>query len=260
MLRIDVHAHGPENLVDARQAELMMERLVEEMDACSFDETYLICMGRPPHYIPSAEDLRFSNEECRRWATWSKGRIRSWAVVNPRLGDQHLSEFEQQLESGDFIGLKLWKACRASDPVFFPYVEKCIEHDVPILIHSYFLTHGNAEGESGPDDVRAVALEYPEARILMAHCGGEWERGIRTVQDLPNVWVDASGRDDEIGMMESALQRLGEDRICFGSDTPYRPLSSQLSKVFSLGLSDNAQEKILGGNTLRLVKGKKHED
>lgn len=125
-----------------------------------------------------------------------------------------------------------------------------------MLIHCYYITDGNAPGESRPEDVRVLALRYPEAKIYMAHCGGEWERGLRIVQDLPNVWVDAAGRDDEIGMMECAIKRLGEDRICFGSDTPYRPLMTQLSKVDSLGLTPMSREKILGGNIVKLIGGK----
>lgn len=116
---IDAHAHGPENLVTFEQARLMVKRLIEEMDKCGFDMTFLACMGRPPYEYPTLDQLREANGQCRHWAELYPSRIRSWAVINPQLGKSCLEYFTALIESGDFIGIKLWKSCRVSEEAFF---------------------------------------------------------------------------------------------------------------------------------------------
>src|SRR5205823_2709235 len=118
------------------------------------------------------------------------------------------------------LGVKLWVATRCSDPVTFPVVEGAIAADVPIIAHTWRKSTGNLPGESLPTDVAALARRYPEARLLMAHLGGDCQFGVRAIRDCPNVSIDFAGSVNEYGAYELAVRELGEDRVVFGSDLP----------------------------------------
>ena len=74
------------------------------------------------------------------------------------------------------------------------------------------------------------------------------------VADCPNVCVDTSGSQPVADMLEYAVEKLGAERIVFGSDVPVRDFPSQLGKVYGAKLRRRDRRLILGGNAERLLK------
>jgi hypothetical protein len=71
---------------------------------------------------------------------------------------------------------------------------------------------------------------------------GLWER--------ENVWADtALASRDEI---RAYLSRYGHRRLMFGSDFPFGSPAAELQKVRSLGLDNEVEAAVLGGNFTRL--------
>ena len=87
----------------------------------------------------------------------------------------------------------------------------------------------------------------------MAHLNGCGLRGLAAVADCENLVVDTSGGDPESGMVEAAVDILGEDRVVFGSDAPIRHFAVQLGKTLGTDLSDAVKRKILWNNTAKLL-------
>jgi hypothetical protein len=74
------------------------------------------------------------------------------------------------------------------------------------------------------DGVRALAGEYPNARIVLAHCGrcyhpDQMKRAIGSVADLANVYLDSSMVMDPL-VIQIALESIGSKRLLFGTDLP----------------------------------------
>ncbi len=93
--------------------------------------------------------------------------------INPGFTKAALEEIERCKANG-FVGVKMYHQYRMDDPVQFPIVEKCIELDMPILMHAGKL---NFEPESQPrisqgEYFAHVAQRYPEASLIMAHITG----------------------------------------------------------------------------------------
>ncbi len=109
-------------------------------------------------------------------------------------------------------------------------------------------------GESSPADLAALAVRHPDACLISAHVGNDWERGIRAIRATKNVWGDICGADPTAGVVEMAVRELGAGRIIFGSDAGGRSFASQLAKVASADLSDADKQLILGGNLRTLLK------
>jgi len=131
-------------------------------------------------------------------------------------------------------------------------VEYAIARDVPVLLHAWWKATGNLANESAPEDVAELARLYPQAKLIMAHLGGDWQRGVAALSDT-TACVDTSGSIVERGMIERAVKRLGADRVIFGSDSAGGALAVAYAKVTGAQISDEDKQKVLGDNFVRLL-------
>jgi predicted TIM-barrel fold metal-dependent hydrolase len=132
---------------------------------------------------------------------------------------------------------------------------------VPVLIHGFHEEEGlsaDTHDELGPGHypVRLMAelgRRYPETTFILAHVGMMWVKALQAVRPYPNLCVDVSGFDPERGIVESAVQALGAERVLYGSDAPGRCYAAQLAKVRYADIDERDKRLILGGNAVRLL-------
>lgn len=72
--------------------------------------------------------------------------------------------------------------------------------------------------------IRHMAQKYPDAVLILAHCGrafASWTgvEGVEKVADLDNVWFDFSAVCESPAMFQ-ILRKVGVDRCVWGSDYP----------------------------------------
>lgn len=126
----------------------------------------------------------------------------------------------------------------------------------PVVVHAGHSPAGPTEAEE-LEPIRRVIARWPEARVIIAHCGSpavkqtlEILRGSRSAcADLtPVVYVP-------VQLSAAEVEGL-EDRLLFGSDAPNTgiPIPDAIAHVRRLGLSADAQAKVLGGNAQRLLE------
>ena len=140
-------------------------------------------------------------------------------------------------------------------PNFHPLIERIAELQGVIMQHTWFVTGGKqSPGASTPAELAKVAAKFPEQKFICAHAGGEWQRGIRAVQDSPNILVETSGFDATAGFIEMAVRELGAERIVFGSHLPSRSLGTELSKVIAADISEADKRLVLGENFRKLIQ------
>jgi hypothetical protein len=138
---------------------------------------------------------------------------------------------------------------------FDPLVERIQELNGVIMQHTWFKTGGKqGPGESTPSELTMLAARHPQQTFICAHAGGEWQQGIRAVQDSTNVMVETSGFDATAGFIEMAVSELGAERIIFGSHLPSRSLGTELGKIVGADVSDADRTLILGENYRRILK------
>ncbi|MGZ0172136.1 MAG: amidohydrolase family protein [Planctomycetales bacterium] len=140
-------------------------------------------------------------------------------------------------------------------PNFHPLIERIAELRGVIMQHTWFVTAGKqSPGASTPSELAEVAAKFPEQKFICAHAGGEWQRGIRAVQNSPNILVETSGFDASAGFIEMAVRELGAERIVFGSHLPSRSLGTELSKVIAANITESNKRLILGENFRKLIQ------
>jgi hypothetical protein len=246
----DLHCHLatlPGATVHERMARLMT--YADRMGIARL----MVSMGTSFLQTPSPEQFRQQNDEVVEALTHWHHRAFGLAYINPIYPDESLAEIDRLVARGPLVGVKLWVARRCRDPELDAIIRRCGELQALVFQHTWLKTTGNLAGESTPMDLAELAARHPDVPLILGHCGGEWETGIRAVRHLPKVSVETAGFDPTAGMVELAVRELGASRVLYGSDAPGRSFASQLAKVESAGLDAVSRRAILAGNLQRLL-------
>jgi hypothetical protein len=107
-----------------------------------------------------------------------------------------------------------------------------------------------------------VAPQYPDVTFIVPHLGSfadDWrahQRLIDQLMRLPNVVADTSGVR-RFDYLVQAARRAGPAKLVFGSDGPWLHPALELQKVRLLGLPGGQEALVLGGNLLRILRGRR---
>lgn len=245
---IDSHCHIMEDWSQPRQVDRLLEI------ASRFDiHRLVVSMGKTLQEQPTETQIREANDFVLSLVKGWPGRIFGYCYLNPRLGRFNLDELQRCLDAG-MSAIKLWIACRCDQPEVYPIVERAIDRDIAILQHTWLKTGGSLPNESEPQHLAALAQRYPQAKLIMAHSGGNWEYGIKAARPHANIVVDTSGANPTQGYLEMAMRELGPKRVLFGTDATLRGFASQLAKVDAVKMPRRDREMILWRNAARLLK------
>ncbi len=202
---------------------------------------------------PSAADLREDNDWICAAVAHRPDRVMGYCYASPAHPETSVAEIDRCIRDGPLCGIKMWVCRLCDDPGSDPIAQRAGELGVPLLQHTWIKVTGNMATESQPEHLVRLAERHPGVQFIMAHSGGDWQRGIRTVRHTPNIAVDICGGAPEQGQAELAVALLGAERVVFGSDAAGRSFASQLAKVMGADLSECDRELILGGNIARMV-------
>lgn len=97
-----------------------------------------------------------------------------------------------------------------------------------------------------------VIRRYPDAKFILAHA-----LSVREYATLygpyPNAYFDTAASSTLRGNLEYFIQRVGEDRILYGSDMPVANPACRLGQIVGTRVPDGTLRKILGENLARLL-------
>lgn len=246
---IDMHTHlwgGPDGLSPQEDGEKLLIDMADR-----YDLEAVLVMPLFGGHNPSADEVAAGNRAAHELMK-RDSRMKPYVSVFPRLEKSAMDEMRRGIEERGAYGLKIWVS-PANEPSAHRLIEKMIEYGKPTLIHAMHKSVGQYPLESDPADIAALARRYPEAKIIMAHIGGNFIYGCGAIRDCPNVWTDPSGSYCERGMVEHAVGELGADRILFGTDAPGAEFLNNAAKVLTAQISDEDKRKIMYDNGRRLL-------
>ena len=154
-----------------------------------------VFMGYPFLEDPTPQQLRAQNDQVIQALEKWRNRAFGFVYLNPKYLDFSLQELDRCVRNGGMVGIKLWVAKRANARELDTIIERAAALRAVIFQHTWFKTGGNLPGESSPLDLAELARRHPAVPIICGHTGGNWERGIRAVRELKNVWLDLAGSD-----------------------------------------------------------------
>lgn len=241
------------------------ERLVRDMDASGVETCVMLGW-----YWERQETCDLQNAWYIEWTKRHPGRLKAFATVQPAAGARSLEALRRALDCGLCgIGELLPQAqgYTLADPLFRRVIEMAIARRIPVTLHATDPAAGAAAGPRTPlEGFIALAREYPEAMLILAHWGGGLAmRGAPDGGPLPeNLYFDtaASPLLYDSGVFRRAVSRVGAGRILYGTDYPLIVFPRKergpgfggfLEMTAGAGLTREEGEQIMGSNMRRLL-------
>jgi len=100
------------------------------------------------------------------------------------------------------------------------------------------------------------AQQHPHVKVIIAHMGGNelanTKGAIEDSRSQENIFLDTSNCRIS-RMIEYAVELLGDDRILFGSDTPWGNIPANAAMILEAEVSSITKRKIMHDNLVKLV-------
>lgn len=225
------------------------ESFIKTIDTLGIDKVVSsVPVAENKHCTP--EEFRAANDLMYEMTQLYPGRVYGQAFVNPGYCKEMKEELDRCVKELGFVGVKLYHQYRMDDPAQYALVEKCIELDIPILMHAGKTmdpeTCKRQPRITNGVNMANIARRYPEATFLMGHIGGggDWQFQIKAIADCPNVYADIGGSVYDRPLIEESVRYLGADRLLFATDGGW---SSSVSKILGADITDEEKKTILSG-------------
>ncbi|MEX2573176.1 MAG: amidohydrolase family protein [Balneolaceae bacterium] len=188
-------------------------------------------------------------------------RIMGSCYINPGFTRESLEEIDRCVDQGMVMVGELYKDYKINDPVYYPIIERCIDHKIPLMMHG--AAHlgqwrpeyhtDNPLSTSTPQDFVDIGQRYPEAMIIYGHIGGggDWEYACKVLREAPSVYAETSGSVSDEAMIDLAVESLGADRLLFATDVNYE---TGVGKVMHAKLTEEQRRKIFFDNFNNLLR------
>jgi len=173
----------------------------------------------------------------------SSPHVYGLAWINPRVPG-YVDETRHYLDHPRFLGVKLHPLLDGylpADPSIDPVMELLGERSMPVLLHTGHPIF------SLPWSIEDLAVKFPQNAVVMGHMGHGNIVYINAAIDIaarrPNVYLETSGMPMHTKVRE-AVERLGPERVMYGSDAPFHHPSVELLKVKLSGLPEQLIDRI----------------
>jgi len=240
---IDFHAHlgrGDDPPAGPLQHDLYPEQVLRQMDEAGVDKTVVF----PVTY----RDYRAANREIAGYVAAHADRLIGFGRV--RDTDDGPAIVTEAVEELGLKGFKIHHGCDSIDPEspnLWRVLERIEALGLPVIFDAF--AHNVPK-------VLPVA-ERLRSPVVIGHMGGLWNVGaidecIACAERNANAYLETSSVL-LYGKIEEAVERIGSERVLFGTDgPPIHPLP-EVTKIRILRISEEAKANILGRNAARLL-------
>lgn len=231
----DIHSHlGKTSSGDQNSPE----DLVADLKAWGISKVGISCL--------SGINTREQNDLVSQAMEKFPGTIMGYGFINPKAEDA-IDEVNRCLGDLKMNGVKFhsWKHGYYPDnsPALYDILAEIQGYGVHVQ------THVGTAPMANPYVWAEYARKFPKIDFVFTHIG-YYEFGmsaIEAVKDLSNVWVETSGQMD-VDVLKTAVDVLGAERVCFGTDWPYKPVNIEVEKFYELNLSPSQLDYIFHKN------------
>ena len=219
--------------------------MLRAMNAVGIDRSCVFNIFHP--------DGRTGNDETAAFVARHPDRFIGFAFVSPLLPDLMAHELERAVEELGFRAIKLYPPYTPyplNHPAWDPIYSFANERGLAVLAHT-----GSGE-PSEPRRLGEAAPRFPNANFVAGHAGNfepYLSQAIKVAQDCPNVYLETCSTFRVPGLIEKLVDRVGAERVLFGSDTPLMDPRPQIGRIITAAIDNEAKRLILGENARRLL-------
>jgi predicted TIM-barrel fold metal-dependent hydrolase len=128
------------------------------------------------------------------------------------------------------------------DPKLEEFIDASEKIDLPIVIEEEFAF------------TEALVKKTKNLKVIIPHLGGLGGNPmdfLNTFKGRDNVYFDTALASSDTVM--KFIDKIGHERILFGSDIPFGTMKWEMEKVLSLPIVDEKKEWVLSKNLKRLI-------
>jgi predicted TIM-barrel fold metal-dependent hydrolase len=208
------------------------EALIADMDANGIDRTVLLPMDYWLMFGEPNMSLEAQLEAYGALQSRHPDRITAFATVDPRRSDA-VQTLERAVREWGLKGLNLYPQTGffVNAPETYKVLEKASEFGLPVTCHTGQLGATPLRAKYGdPILLDDVVNDFPNLTITAGHMAFGWHEQLFYFAGLRyNVYTDVSAWQDVAranfakfcGVLRHALDRLGPQRVLFGTDNPF---------------------------------------
>lgn len=249
---IDVHSHVweyPRHFGDGFRRQAIRARAGVEVDLTVRYEDYRAACPPDTKTIVFGGKARLSDQ-------WVDDRyVADYVAKHPDtlIGflcvDPTQEGWEREMREGhESLGLRgikllpMYAGFRPDDERLDPLWRYATQKRIPVLLHTGTTFVAQAPLECTlPRHVDAVAIRFPDVKIIMAHLGHPYEgECVATFRKHPNVYADVSAlyyRPFQLYQSLMLVQEYGVwDKVLFGTDYPFTTVDDSVAGI--RGLND----------------------
>ena len=239
---VDAHLHVDN--IPALGWSMEASLCIDRLDEAGIDKGIIMTIVDVPAVNPDAIEL--IAEACAEYPE----RLSAFARVHPWYGERSVELLERAFALG-FKGLKLHPVSTIAHPSgedTIRLMRIAAEHHAPTLFHC------GDEPMTTPLAIAPAAEAVPDTQVILGHMGGYFhvDEAMDVAERLPNIILETSAMPYPAKIKE-AVERIGAERVIYGSDGPVCSPSLEVEKVRLAGLAEAAERAVLADNTLRLI-------
>ena len=162
-------------------------------------------------------------------------------------------EFEKYFKNPNMLGIKIHALCQETeidDERYAPAYEFANKNKLPVLFHTW--------NDWEVEKVISVAKKYPDASLIIGHSAVTDYTAklcvIKACREYDNIYADTAISTTYDGAIDWIVDKIGSDKLLYGSDLPFFDARQGFGRVAMSNLSDGDKEKIFGLNAKRIFK------
>ena len=280
---IDIHTHTfPEKIAERAISSLKakshsraytdgtINSLSRSMSEAGITYSVIMPVATNPKQVVHVNDSSIAINE-----RYSETGIMSFGAMHPDFAN-YSCELERLARSG-IKGIKLhpvYQGVSVDDERYVKILRKAGELDLIVMLHAGWDIGFPGNDNALPEKIASALRESGDVKVILAHMGGWrcWRESEEVFADS-DVYIDTafslgefeplddgyySSREECMMLTGEEFMKMvntfGEDRVLFGTDTPWASQYETLRNINALPLNDCQKAKILHSNSAELLQ------
>lgn len=264
---IDFHTHIFPDKIAKKTIELLSKKggispfsdgsvdgLLRAMEEAGVDLSVTLPVLTNPGSFESVN--RFAAEVNEHFAYQSK-RLISFGAIHPACED--IDGKMAWLKEHGFLGIKIhpdYQETFINDDGYLRIMECAREYDLIVVTHAGVDSAYPDTVHCPPDLTKELIRKVPHTKFVLAHFGGDkMQDQVLNLLCGEDVYFDTAYVLRFVGedTFKKILDRHGEDRILFATDSPWSDIKRDVEILKSFSLEKNTEEKIFSLNAKKLL-------
>lgn len=239
-----------------------VEDYLRKMDRAGIERSILCAIKSGPSNVPGPVHLPYERvaEVCAQYPD----RFSGAAGIEPNLGMEQLRQLEYAVKELGFVSAHYyphWFDIPPEHPYMYPVYAKCVELDVPIMIHVghnlVYTRQQRLPSCARPISFDRIQILLPELKLVGIHMGTPWhDEMISMAWKHENVYFcgDAYAPKHWPPQVKHYINTYGQDKFIFGTDWPVIDNERAVKDVLEDDYRPEPFRKMMRDNAIKVFK------